>query len=1466
MAEESVKKSDPAQVHELSGVLPSQTTQESTSTPETEEDMAKKSGKRGGKSTTAKSRPVSAGEDHTASPTLVVEKVVDTEAGHGEEAETKAPVAEKNAYVRRALDAEPDLAPVRKQTSTPDIAAEVADTAATLDQDPPTPPISDEEAGRIGLRRMSATPIPQVAKTAAEVADVAATLDVDEPEVESPHRFPGLEDDDGMIPPCDSCQSTPPNEKVPKFSHETFGLRPPKKEGPCTHEPLEPVGRPKPLTPGYEEAVDISDPNVEALPTTREEIIERLRRLSEHLPEDVTNVDIAPPSPVIDPNYPPQELEEPPVAHIAIHEVVQPLHTISEERHAPEPSHSFLPVTPSVETVSTPVAPVSSVESESVAKDEPVVEETAASDESKIENIPKTEETEAVEPVQEEPAGSDTPIETKPEEEAIAKDEPKVEEPHWVAAAIPLQYVEATPNKEATEESSKPAKDVATESAPLATVEAKETDEAIFKEEPAAAEPGYLPIPQTEDEGNVSSSSEEELPAESVEPAQLSEIVEESSSEEGRSVPQAIPAQIRYPVEESSSEEQSAVEEEKPEVLAETLVEESKPEDKSLVEEAEPIIAVSAAVETSQEELPIAKDEPAPTSMASEIEPAVEVKPEEPSAIEDVTPATTSKDLTEVETTPTEESTVKEIQLEDDHLEAETLKLVDVVETPAEETSEAESTIRDAEPAVFTPTEDSNSKEEQASAEPESVSALETQVQVETGSEEDSSIEAPKVLVVTNTKAEESTPSVDLVNDPAPVSKVEAEEESSSEEESDIETAGSVATSAQPESKSEAEEKEALTKEPEATLSKELTSSKPIETVPEVVSKDLEQEVAPSIDPVEQILPADEAQEIEEIETHTPMPETTIQETSIPETAIPVPVSLISEIKPEAEATQPPTLVEDDSTTIIPVAAPAQEIINETRDVEPVSIPAPAPADISKGDFVAINPETVHQINTVSIPEVESLELKQPEADPIATQKVEEAALIPITPEVEVAAVEKPSSFVAHEKSAVPEVAPEQLVLDEPAESKELEENVWSQTPEVEVQERTSATADDLLTKEIEPTPEESKAIEEAEPAVVSEEVVTKDIVTEPTESLIAAIESAVTSEDLPSKEVEPTPEESTTIEEAEPAIASEEPVAKDIVSEPTESAVATDDLLSEAVIPESKDIITEPEATPTESAVAAIDLPSEAFVTESKEIDLLETAEPAEEHAAIPISAQVEGILPEPEQLEVPEPKEISEDAAIVPGPEQTEATPIESATIILDSVQDTPIPKTAEIVIEEPGTTTSEDKNLSTSEDAPVIEVLPATPAQSILPKEADEAKEAPEATTLSSEDQSKSIEAEEPIKATETEDAKPASDDTAKSTAFEGGDSTELKSRKLQADTPPTPLERTLTPSSMKSITAAAGKQAKDGNFLKAFWRAVFVDWLGGLLVRLCGGNKDRNALWAVGTIAAIAIAPVVAFFMR
>jgi hypothetical protein len=112
-----------------------------------------------------------AGSETTQAPTLIVEKV-DTELRHGDDFGSAATVAQKDAHLLRSQDAVPDHVTMRTETRTPELAEtayEVAESAALLDRDrdPPTPPISDEEAGRIGFRRMSTTPIPEVAKTAA---------------------------------------------------------------------------------------------------------------------------------------------------------------------------------------------------------------------------------------------------------------------------------------------------------------------------------------------------------------------------------------------------------------------------------------------------------------------------------------------------------------------------------------------------------------------------------------------------------------------------------------------------------------------------------------------------------------------------------------------------------------------------------------------------------------------------------------------------------------------------------------------------------------------------------------------------------------------------------------------------------------------------------------------------------------------------------------------------------------------------------------------------------------------------------------------------------------------------------------------------------------------------------------------------------------------------------------------------
>lgn len=115
----------------------------------------------------------------TDTPIVIVEKV-NTEPSYGDDFGHDATIAQKDAHNLRSQDAEPDYTVIQQHTRTPElanVAAEVADSAAKLDEDVPTPPVSDEEAGRTGYRRISNTPIPEVAATAAEVADVAATID-----------------------------------------------------------------------------------------------------------------------------------------------------------------------------------------------------------------------------------------------------------------------------------------------------------------------------------------------------------------------------------------------------------------------------------------------------------------------------------------------------------------------------------------------------------------------------------------------------------------------------------------------------------------------------------------------------------------------------------------------------------------------------------------------------------------------------------------------------------------------------------------------------------------------------------------------------------------------------------------------------------------------------------------------------------------------------------------------------------------------------------------------------------------------------------------------------------------------------------------------------------------------------------------------------------------------------------------
>lgn len=107
---------------------------------------------------------------------------------------------------------------------------------------------------------------------------------------------------------------------------------------------------------------------------------------------------------------------------------------------------------------------------------------------------------------------------------------------------------------------------------------------------------------------------------------------------------------------------------------------------------------------------------------------------------------------------------------------------------------------------------------------------------------------------------------------------------------------------------------------------------------------------------------------------------------------------------------------------------------------------------------------------------------------------------------------------------------------------------------------------------------------------------------------------------------------------------------------------------------------------------------------------------------------------------------------------------------------------------------------REIVSPEEGPNIMVSPATPGSSLNTKKSDPFDQ-------------------------------PAKVDTAKASAIEEENGrTNLKSRKPI-------VERPITPTSMRS----QGKDAKSKNFLKAYLHLFFVEWIGGLIMRLCGGGR-------------------------
>ncbi|KAK0711123.1 hypothetical protein B0H67DRAFT_555155 [Lasiosphaeris hirsuta] len=193
----------------------------------------------------------------------------------------------------------------RSATGTPNfasVAAEVADTAAILNKEAPETQITDEEAGKIGFRRLSSTPIIEVANTAAEVADTARDLDSVEPVV----GFRILSDDSSPFGTTAQNESFLGDQdelmehKAPLFAHECIGMYNDDEDSRANdfhdsdHSEIRVAE--DDVDP---DKIDVNDPTLEPFPSNREEIINTVRKLETGLGEDQASFEGTPLSPVV---------------------------------------------------------------------------------------------------------------------------------------------------------------------------------------------------------------------------------------------------------------------------------------------------------------------------------------------------------------------------------------------------------------------------------------------------------------------------------------------------------------------------------------------------------------------------------------------------------------------------------------------------------------------------------------------------------------------------------------------------------------------------------------------------------------------------------------------------------------------------------------------------------------------------------------------------------------------------------------------------------------------------------------------------------------------------------------------------------------------------------------------------------------------------------------------------------------
>lgn len=194
-------------------------------------------------------------------------------------------------------------------------ADEVADSAALVNAEKPETPVPDDVAGQIGYRRMSSTPINEVANTAAEVADSARELDKAEvSKLRPPSRGKETDDEKPVIefeirPDPREGQNDDflgyddevVEQAPPLFAHECIGMYDDGDDAEDkdaeerdfqyeveTHDQSE----------VDDDNVDLNDPTLERFPSDRDEIIDAVRKLETGLEEDQPSFEGVPLSPV----------------------------------------------------------------------------------------------------------------------------------------------------------------------------------------------------------------------------------------------------------------------------------------------------------------------------------------------------------------------------------------------------------------------------------------------------------------------------------------------------------------------------------------------------------------------------------------------------------------------------------------------------------------------------------------------------------------------------------------------------------------------------------------------------------------------------------------------------------------------------------------------------------------------------------------------------------------------------------------------------------------------------------------------------------------------------------------------------------------------------------------------------------------------------------------------------------------